>query len=328
MIGDFFAGNGQIIFVPKLGSEGEVGGVLGPIPGAVNRAKISDDNCVLPVDRVFFLYDHFDNAILFQSPMVHALDVNRYTPGFEKTFFDGNASIELRVPFADTQNTDVFLNGEGAEEATEFGDMVLVLKGLAYRDSAVAFGGGVGFGLPTAPDSRIFVDSQSQPLFTIDNNAFHVIPFVGLLYTPSDRLFFQTFLEFDIDTTGNHVEQFDVGRIGTLRDQDLLQTDLQLGYWWYRDPSARYLTGVAPTIEYHYTTTLQNASRVAGIVDGGQFLFTSPANRLDIHNLTLGLELQIGPRAVLNIAAILPLNVNNDNRQFDSEYFIQFNRFF
>jgi hypothetical protein len=30
----------------------------------------------------------------------------------------------------------------------------------------------------------------------------------------------------------------------------------------------------------------------------------------------------------LNIAAVLPLNGNNDNRQFDSEYFIQFNRFF
>jgi hypothetical protein len=328
MIGDFFAGNGQIIFMPKLGPSAG-GSALAPIPSAAGRAKISDDNCVLPVDRVFFLYDHFDNAILFESPVVHALDVNRYTPGFEKTFLDGNASIELRIPFADTQNNDVFLRGDGMEEATEFGDMVLVLKGLAYRDAALAFGGGVGFGLPTAPDSRIFVDSQAPPLFTIKNGAFHVIPFLGLLYTPSDRLFFQTFLEFDIDTTGNHVEQLDVGRIGTLRDQNLLQTDLQLGYWWYRNPSARYLTGVAPTIEYHYTTTLQNASRVVGGIDGGQFVFTSPANRLDIHNLTLGLQLQIGPCALLNIAAILPLNgTKSDNRQFDSEYFIQFNRFF
>ncbi|HKD36645.1 MAG TPA: hypothetical protein VKB78_07585, partial [Pirellulales bacterium] len=150
MIGDFFAGNGQIILGSELGAAKE-GVVLAPIPGAANRAKISDNNCVLPVDRVFFLYDHFDNAILLERPEVHALDVNRYTPGFEKTFFDGNASIELRIPFADTQNADVFLEGAGAEEATEFGDMALILKGLAYRDAEVAFGGGVGFGLPTGP---------------------------------------------------------------------------------------------------------------------------------------------------------------------------------
>ncbi|HKD38275.1 MAG TPA: hypothetical protein VKB78_15785, partial [Pirellulales bacterium] len=117
--------------------------------------------------------------------------------------------------------------------------------------------------------------------------------------------------------------------IGTLRDQDLLETDLQLGYWLYRDSTARYLMAIAPTIEYHYTTTLQNASIVTGTGRNSQFVFASPANRLDIHNLTLGLELQIGPRALLNIAAILPLNgINSDNRQFDSELFIQFNRFF
>ncbi|HEY2149019.1 MAG TPA: hypothetical protein VGH32_13855, partial [Pirellulales bacterium] len=327
MIGDFFLCNGQIIFVAK-GAAAGLGTFQAPIPCAAGRAKISDDNCVLPVDRVSFLGDHFDNAIQLTTPTVHALDVNRYTPGFEKTFLDGNASLELRIPFADTQNSDLFLDNSGREEATEFGDMVLVLKALAYRDATVAFGGGVGFVLPTAPDARIFTDGQSQPLFTIDNSAFHLQPFLALLYTPSDRLFFQTFIEFDLDTTGNHVEQLDVGRIGTLHDQDLFQADLQLGYWWYRDPTARYLTGVAPTMEYHYTTTIQNASIVTAGARNGDFIFGSPANRLDIHNLTLGVELQIGPRALLNIAAVLPLNGNNDNRQFDSEYFIQFNRFF
>lgn len=329
MIGDFFAGNGQIVFMRK-GPAGPGGVVLGPIPsaGGSGRAKISDDNSVLPVDRVFFLYDHFDNAILLTQPTLHALNVNRYTPGFEKTFLDKNASIEMRFPFADGQNSDVFLDGGGREEDTEFGNMEAVLKVLLYNDHELAFGGGMGFNLPTAPNARIFITDAAQPLFTINNGSFHVQPFLGLLYTPDNRWFFQTFMQFDIDTTGDRVDQLDVGRIGTLRQQNLLETDLQLGFWWIRNPQARYITGIAPTIEYHYTTTLQNASLVAGGTSDFGFLFGNQANRLDIHDLTLGVEVQIGPRALLNIAAVIPLNGNNDNRQFDSEIFVQFNRFF
>jgi hypothetical protein len=329
MIGDFFAGYGQIFLFSK-DSANPGRQFIGQIPsaGGSGRAKITDDNSVLPEDRVFFLYDHFDNAILIPVPSPHALDVNRYTPGFEKTFFDRYASFELRIPFADTQNSDVFLGGDGREEATEFGNLEAVLKMLVWRDDAVAFGGGIGFNLPTAPGARIFEAEQSQPLFTIDNNAFHVQPFLGLLYTPSDRLFFQAFLQFDIDATGNHVEQRDVGRVGTLYDQNLLQTDLQLGYWWFRDPSAHFLTGLAPTIEYHYTTTLQNAKLLAAGTPDSTFVFGNAANRLDIQNLTLGVEMLIGRRALLNVAAVVPLNGNNANRQFDSEIFVEFNRFF
>jgi hypothetical protein len=329
MIGDFFAGNGQIFLFSK-DSANQGRRLVGQIPsaGGSGRAKITDDNCVLPEDRVFFLYDHFDNAILIPTPSPHALDVNRYTPGFEKTFFDRYASFELRIPFADTQNSDVFLGGDGREEDTEFGNLEAVLKMLAWRDDVVAFGGGIGFNLPTAPGARIFEAQQSQPLFTIDNNAFHVQPFLGLVYTPSDRLFFQAFLQFDIDATGNRVEQRDFGRVGTLYDQNLLQTDLQLGYWWFRDPSARYLTALAPTIEYHYTTTLQDAKLIAAGTPDSTFVFGNAANRLDIQNLTLGVEMLIGRRALLNIAAVVPLNGNNANRQFDSEIFVEFNRFF
>ena len=41
-------------------------------------------------------------------------DVRRYTPGFEKTFFDRNASIEFRFPFASTVSSDIGLPDERA----------------------------------------------------------------------------------------------------------------------------------------------------------------------------------------------------------------------
>jgi hypothetical protein len=329
MIGDFFAGNGQIVFVPKISANsGRV--VVGQIPaaGGTGRAKISDDNSVFPEDRVFFLYNYFDNAILVPAPSPHVLDINRYTPGFEKTFFDRNASIELRIPFANTQNSDVYLAG-GKDEDVEFGNLEATLKFLIWRDSTWAFATGVGFNMPTAADTKVFPVAAMQPLFTIENDAFHVQPYFGALWTPDDRWFVQAFAQFDLDANGNHVQQLNVGDVGVLYDQDLFQVDIQAGFWWYRNPQARYLTGVAPTIEYHYTTTIQDASIVAAGVRGGEYFFGNTANRLDIQNLTVGLELFIGPRSTLNIAGVLPLNrPNSADRQFDQEIFVQFNRFF
>jgi hypothetical protein len=336
MIGDFFAGNGQIVFLPKVTSGKPVPRVVGQLPaaGGTERAKISDDNSVFPEDRVFFLYNYFDNAILVPAPSPHVLDINRYTPGFEKTFFDRNASIELRIPFANTQNSDVYLAG-GKDEDVEFGNLEATLKFLIWRDSTWAFATGVGFNMPTAADTKVFPVAAAQPLaptqplFTIENDAFHVQPYFGALWTPDDRWFVQAFAQFDLDANGNHVNQLNVGDVGVLYDQDLFQVDIQAGFWWYRNPQARYLTGVAPTIEYHYTTTIQDASIVAAGTRSGEYFFGNTANRLDIQNLTVGLELFIGPRSTLNIAGVLPLNrPNSADRQFDQEIFVQFNRFF
>lgn len=336
MIGDFFAGDGQIVFLANVTSGKPVPKVVGQIPsaGGTGRAKISDDNSVFPEDRVFFLYNNFDNAILVPAPSPHALEVNRYTPGFEKTFLDRNASVELRIPFANTQSSNVFLAG-GKDEDVEFGNLEATLKFLLWRDPTWAFATGVGFNMPTAADAKVFPVAQTQvlaaarPLFTIENNAFHVQPYFGALWTPDDRLFVQAFAQFDIDTNGNHVQQLNVGDVGSLYDQNLFQVDIQAGFWWYRNPQAPYLTGVAPTIEFHYTTTIQDAKIVGAATDSGTYLFGNTANRLDIQNLTVGLELFIGPRATLNIAGVLPLNApNSPSRQFDQEIFVQFNRFF
>lgn len=331
MIGDFFIGSGQIVFVGKPSGNEMRTGVVGQIPsaGGSGRAKISDDNSVFPEDRVFFFYNYFDNAILIPSPVEHALDVNRYTPGFEKTFWDRNASIEMRIPFAGTQASDVYLGG-GKDEDLEFGDLELVLKVLLWKGDYFAAAGGLGFNAPTAAPVRVFENASATPIFTIDNDSFHLLPYFGVLYTPSENLFVQTFVEFDIDTNGNEVKRpIANGDVGTLRDQNLLQVDVQTGVWLWREPSARYITGLAPTVEFHYTTTINNAKFVTVPTLNGPYVLGNTANRIDIHNLTLGVELLLGSKSTLNIAAVVPLDKpTSDNRQFDSEYFVQFNRFF
>jgi hypothetical protein len=327
MIGDFFVGSGQIVF--SAASTGNFTKVISQIPsaGGTSRIKISDDNSILPVDRVFFLYNYFDNAILIPSPQPHAIDVQRYTPGIERTFWDHMASIDVRMPFASTQNSDIFLDGSGADKNTEFGDMEVTLKFLLWHTDDVSIAAGVGLNLPTAPDVHVFA-AQGQPAtFTIENNAFHVQPYIGVLIKPNDQLFVQMFEQFDVDTNGNRIDQKGVGPIGTLRDQTLLYTDIQVGYWMYRNPQAPYITGIAPTVEYHYTTTTENARFVTsqGI---STFTFGNTDNRLDIQNLTMGVQFLIGGNSTLTIAGVVPLERPSSDRQFDSEAFIQFNRFF
>ncbi len=60
--------------------------------------KLSENTSPIPRDRVFVNYSYFDNVPLQQG----GVDVNRFVPGFEKTFFNGITSVEVRAPMAST----------------------------------------------------------------------------------------------------------------------------------------------------------------------------------------------------------------------------------
>ena len=79
-----------------------------PLAAASRRVKIAEDDNALPQDRVFFLYNHFENALdmhAFPSSSRSSLaersfSVDRYTLGVEKTLLDRCWSVELRMPLA------------------------------------------------------------------------------------------------------------------------------------------------------------------------------------------------------------------------------------
>ena len=81
--------------------------------GVVGQTRISDDNSPLPRDRVLFNYDYFDGTPLTPN----GLDVHRMEAGFEKTFFDGWTSVELRLPFASSLSSDIASDGVGTQPA-------------------------------------------------------------------------------------------------------------------------------------------------------------------------------------------------------------------
>lgn len=301
------------------------------IAGGDRVFKFAENDNPIPRDRVFFDYNHFANATT--DALAGSRNLNRFTFGVEKTFFDELCSVELRLPIigglAPTQSlvTDAGLMG------TDFGNIPLVFKTLLWQSDHVVLAGGLAVTLPTAKDASL-IDASGVEQVHLNNDAVHLGPMVGMVWQPNDRWFVQGFVQCDFDARGNDAfMQTDAGptKIGTLRDQSLLFADLAIGRWIYRNPSARWITGVAPTVELHYTTTMQNADIVSGTTTVGttdnHAVLGCLDNRSDVLDLTAGVHFLLGSKSTLTVAGVAPLR-DEDNRSFDAEFLVQFNRYF
>ncbi|MFP6695032.1 MAG: hypothetical protein VB875_18555, partial [Pirellulales bacterium] len=134
MFGDFFAPPVRFAYSRTgAGFKESVNGVL-PLGGALQRSKVSDNGKAVPTDRIFFMYNHYHNAVQSlgssSGPPLAPISVDRYVVGFEKTFFNEDCSFEFRVPFATPAdfsmppptNPAVFIPGD------EIGNINLIFK--------------------------------------------------------------------------------------------------------------------------------------------------------------------------------------------------------
>jgi hypothetical protein len=378
----------------------------------VNPA-VADDNSPLPLDRAGFRFNYFDRAQQvtgFGAPVFNAAgvgtafpvtknyNVETYTFNVEKTFLDGLGSVELRVPFSTGLSSNLNLSAsqvsgpagtDGAfpvtatpaqtlgSNGTQFGNMTLIFKGLAYSCQRLSLSGGVALGIPSGDDTTVAITDYSggttqgaatiQRVRTvhIDNETWSLSPYVAYLATPTERLFAQGFLQFDFplnDSTINYSNVYPRGSAfplpaplvrfptlnppfsvrGGIQEQALMQVDVGSGFWLLRDPSRRWLTGLAPTLELHYTTTLKNASIVTLPADNllqidptkpGHLIQEQPPqvgnqrNRMDILDMTAGVTFLLSDRATVATGFAFPLR-SGDNRTFDWEYLLQLNYYF
>jgi hypothetical protein len=257
-------------------------------------------------------------------------------------------------------------------ERTEFGNMTVILKALIFGSPKVAISTGLSFGLPTGDDTHVVVtdflgrsnvnsvDLQRVRDFQVGNDTVSISPFLAALYKPTDRFFAQSFAEFDFPVNPSAVtytetvplnvgQPFVATTPGTLTppftvhhhldEQKLFQLDLGIGYWLFRNPEGHRLTGLAPTVEMHYTTTLNNAAIVTlprdpSTIATPNALLTPPAptvgnrnNRLDIVDLTLGTTFEFARRTTLATGFSLPMR-GQENRTFDWEFQLQLNYYF
>lgn len=294
-----------------------------PLAGGSRRFK-NEHSRAMPTDRVFGTYHHFQNALEATSltPGIRSTDgnVDRFTLGVEKTFADGNASIELRLPLS----VPISLSTPDAMYRTDsVGDLVVTLKGLLYSDESQAVALGLAINTPTGNDLSVSLPNSGNggADFTLENNAVHLIPFLAYQAAPTDDFFFNTFLQFDTPTNSNSVRVRTQGQNGAehlkLTDQTLMYLDASVGYWMFRDPEADFLTGLAGLLELHYTTALNRAD----VVSDNNDIVTFGANtgRLDAINLTVALHTEIARSTIIRAGYVTPLRTG-DHRFFDHEF--------
>ncbi len=287
---------------------------------AVRRFKIAENNSPMPRDRVFFNYSFFNDV------QANFGDISRYVLGFEKTFGRKVGSLEMRLPFAATLDSQQVADGVIAR-GFQFGDLLLIWKLLLWHDRQFAIAVGNGVAVPTASGTGLYFEDGRQ-LLDIRNDAVHYLPYFAGSWAPNSRFFTESFVQFDFDGKGDRVFGSSVGgstlpQIGRLNDSSILFVDTAFGFWLRNDPCRRVLTGVAPVAEFHYATTITNAD----VVSGNGLVITDISPRIDVLNLTLGTHFRF--RRGLNVTAgmTVPLR-QGDDEPFDYEALAQVNWIF
>ncbi|QDU96307.1 hypothetical protein [Lignipirellula cremea] len=315
MVGDM-AVAGSRLFLSSSGIE------AGGIGSFYRRFKIADNNSPLVRHRAYLTYNHFHNT--FSDVGGGQYNTDRYTVGIERPFWDGNRSIEVRVPLVSSidNNVEVASINSTSGNDQQLGNITLAYKQYLYRTSNSALTAGLGLGIPTAPGETY---TEVVANFRVKNEAWHLQPFIGYTENVTDRIFVTGFAQVDFDLNGNGIENNGVANLVGERsqDQNLLMLDVQVGSWLYRNPCAR-VTGVAALLELHYNTALQDSDDIdAG---GGGAIYGTPYNRFDVLNLTAALHFQLGSSTTLRTGVAVPLR--QEDRNFDTELMVQFNHYF
>ena len=292
-------------------------------PGGGRRAKIGEQNNPLPTDRIYFFYNHFHNAIeaTNSAGQQFPFPIDRYTVGFEKTFFDGLGSVELRMPFS--SSFDFVGNPANPNEFSTFGgkvgNLAIIPKLLLSESEDTAISAGLGIELPTGDD---VVGRAFGGEFRFSNEAVHLSPFAAIMHQSSERLFWLGFLQFDLVASGNPLTVTDPNlgnaALGTYTDQHLCFVDLAGGYSFYVNPEARWLTRLSGQVELHYTASLQDADTLANQRGLLNLTLAPAANSFQLLNLTCALTGTLGENTFLRVATSAPLR-DAPNRFFDSE---------
>ena len=307
--------NRLTLILPSPGGPG--GGVV------VGRLKIAENNSPLPRNRVFVNYSLFDNVPLLRG----GVTVNRFSPGFETTFLDGQASVELRAPFGATLDNNILANGPTSLGHMEWGDIFLAVKFLLMETSGGALSAGLAMTAPVADDVNVRT-VDGKPLVLIRNQAVHMMPFVGWLNRHPGGFFTHGFAQLDFDTNGNPVDVNLRGTgllpVGRVQDTTYLQLDWGLGYLHAVSPG-RYggLVRVVPTLELHYTRSLEQTD----FVETADFRIGQGKNDVQVLNAVAGATFDMRNNTSLTAGYVTPLGYGSD-QLFDGELRVFWNHYY
>jgi hypothetical protein len=262
----------------------------------VRGYKMADNQSPRPLDRVYAAFDFFDDVNINGLSNAGLRDVRIYREyfGIEKTFLDGDASINLRLPV--NSITAVGARPGPGVGSTAVGDLSILGKLVLWEDRATGdlISAGMGIGTPTGPSS--FAGAS----FTRAPNPVFLQPFVGFIKT-FGNFYTQGFTAIDVPLDPNVVT--------------IYYNDLGMGYYFRAHDPDRFLTGVAPSMEVHVNTPLNHRGNNVN----------DPTSTIDIVNLTFGLTAVVRQRTMLSVGLVEPVT---GPRPFSGELVVLLNVFF
>jgi hypothetical protein len=248
--------------------------ILGP-----GSYKIADNESPRPTDRVFLTYNYFDR--------VEGLNfgLSREMIGFEKTFLDGDASFEVRLPFLQTTGDTL-----SALTNHEVGDMTLISKFAFINDDTTGnvLSGGFALTVPTADHSLVLGDGNALRSVLCQ-------PWLGWIYNRGS-FFAHAFHSLVVPTDS--------------RDVTELNNDVGIGYWIYKNPDG-FLRGIVPTFEGHLLTPLNHRNINDEVYSPNTLTLTAGVNFVMPRNSSIGCAIATpvtGPRPD-NIEALVSFNI-------------------
>ena len=159
-------------------------------------------------------------------------DLHREMFGFEKTFWNGDASFGMRFPFLQ-------LTGDPELRDAEFTDLSMIFK-FAFinnRQTGNVLSGGLVLTAPTGREVQVNGESP------IHSTVFQ--PFLGFIYNLDGGFYVEGFSSVAAPTDA--------------RDITLFFNSLSVGYHLYKNPDpAALLQGIVPVVELHVNTPLNH----------------------------------------------------------------------
>jgi hypothetical protein len=292
--------------------------------GGSRYTPIGENNRPLPTDRIYFLYNGFQNVVTTSDLIAgRTFDSNlhRYTLGFEKTFNDQQSSVELRVPFTSQIQLEI---GDYSSETSDMGNLMLVTKHLLLETDDTAIAWGLGIGTPTADD---FVANTGLAQVRLKNESVYLLPYIGWAKTVNENWFSTVYMQLEIPTHGDTFTVDTLGDLGKLNTSTFARIDVSVGRWLLQDLDRPYLDGVAAVFEFHYLTTLNDNDQILANDGLNSFAVADVENRVDYLNITAGAHFQLTELSNFRVAGVFPIR-NDPDRQFDSELQVVFNRNF
>lgn len=340
MVGDFFGGgfSGGVIF-PNYADFPNVHFPI-PLAGGGGLMKSSENNQATTQDRIIFQYSHYNNALEYPG-LAPSQSLDQYVVGFEKRLFDGRWSIDIRMPFTSGAQFNDTLNGF-AMDAGNVGNLNVGIKRMIYQDSRRSMVVGLAVNTPTGSDVTGNISGSN---FTVHNDTVRLAPYFGARLMPNERTFIHGFVQADLTTRGNDVEENGYS-FGRLNAPSLLYVDVSAGRWLYRDCGsscccccehhqksgpACLVRGLAAIAELHLTTRLNEGDY--GFFGPGGGDFRSDSRSGTVVNVTGALQANLNATTTLRVGAVAPITGSNSeygrvDRFFDSEIIVQLNKSF